>query len=100
MNVFLDDVRLGPHYYDGCGDDWDSWVIVRGIDNVKCLLTLGVVDNMSLDHDLGNDQPTGYDLLKWMADTSNWPKGHIWVHSQNPVGAKNMAEFIERYKPQ
>lgn len=102
MKVYLDDCRPGPSSYvvtDESTNDWAEWVIVRGIHNLKRLLELGLVTDMSLDHDMGNNQETGYDLCKWMAETGNWPKGHIWVHSANPVGAKNMVDTIERYAP-
>lgn len=101
MNVYMDDIRHGPDnsgYYGGYFvDDWANWIIVRGIDNVKQLLELGIVDKLSLDHDMGGDQ-TGYDLTKWMAEHSCWPKGDIIIHSANPVGAENMKCTIDRYR--
>lgn len=42
---------------------------------------------------------TGYDLVKWMAETGNWPKHKPLVHSANPVGRRNMVGMIERYFP-
>jgi len=105
MKLYLDDMRPGPagdpvteDSMHNTHEDWKEWVIVRGVHNAKRLLELGLVTDMSLDHDLG-EQETGYDLCKWMAETDNWPSGHIWVHSANPVGARNMAEFIKRYCP-
>ena len=44
------------------------------------------VADLSLDHDLGEDQETGYDLVKWMAETDAWPQNKPTVHSMNPVG--------------
>lgn len=108
FNVYLDDMRAGPINTDGgvlIGDaaygfswpDWHNWIICRSVDQVKILLHNGLVDNLSLDHDLGQDLPTGYDLVKWMVENDCWPKGDITIHSANPVGAKNMKEMVDRY---
>lgn len=103
FNVYMDDVRPGP-FYNGHGGfapdvaDWDEWITVRSINNVKEFLARGWVNKLSLDHDMGGEE-TGYDLVKWMVENNIWPKGQIWVHSANVVGAKNMAETIARYHP-
>jgi hypothetical protein len=89
MNIFMDDVRSGPTE--------KSWVVVRGVENVKILLEAGLVDDMSLDHDMGYKQQTGYDLVKWMAENDCWPKGDIVIHSANIVGAENMKCMIDNY---
>jgi hypothetical protein len=106
MKVYLDDCRPGPTSdpvtiasLHNTHEDWTEWVIVRGVHNLKKLLELGLVTDMSLDHDLGSHQETGYDLCKWMAEYGHWPTGNIWVHSANPVGAQNMVETIKRYRP-
>ena len=78
-----------------------DWMTVRSIESVKYLLSQRIVNKLSLDHDMGDigDSGTGYDLVKWMAETNTWPDGQIWVHSANPVGAKNMVGTINRYHP-
>jgi hypothetical protein len=40
---------------------------------------------------------TGYDLVKWCAETGNWSENKPRVHSANPVGAANMRAVINRY---
>lgn len=99
----MDDVRPGPFDnglagYSADVSDWMDWITVRGVDNVKQLLEMGLVNKLSLDHDMGG-QDTGYDLVKWMAEHNIWPKGQIWVHSANPVGRDNMIGTINRYHP-
>jgi hypothetical protein len=42
-------------------------------------------------------QPTGYDFVKWMAETGRWPTIKPRVHSMNPVGRANMQAVIDRY---
>ena len=89
MNVFLDDIRPLPDNYIG------EWMIVRRVDEVQKLLREGKVEALSLDHDLGLDQPTGYNLVCWMERENIWPSGMISVHSANPVGAANMRRALK-----
>lgn len=93
MKVFLDDVRNPESIYEYT----DGWITVRTVEEAKTLLLTKQVVSMSLDHDLGENQPTGYDLTKWMAENDCWPKSYVWVHSMNPVGAQNMYAMIDRY---
>lgn len=97
MNVYMDDVRPGPNSFSH-DDNWSSWVVVRSVHNTKKLLQWGQVNHLSLDHDMGEGQESGYDLVKWMAENDIWPTGEITVHSANPVGAENMRATIERYR--
>jgi hypothetical protein len=101
FNVYLDDLRQGP--FNGQNSDvefykyWQTWIVCRSTSQVVDLLKAGLVDRLSLDHDLGDNMPTGYDLCKWMGDNNCWPKGDIVIHSSNPVGARNMKEYVDRY---
>ena len=49
---------------------------------------------LDLDHDLGSKK-TGYDFCKWLVK-NNW-RGAFRIHSQNPVGAKNMRQMLLHY---
>jgi hypothetical protein len=109
--LYLDDIRNPPD---------DTWTVCRTAEEAKALLLTGPVECASLDHDLGycpmcnvteetDDGPrvvesypcahliTGYDLVKWMAETGRWPRYKPTVHSANPVGAANMRGTVERY---
>jgi hypothetical protein len=103
FNVFLDDMRPGPAHLnpDMSGEmtspEWFNWVVCRSVGQVQVLLQKGMVNDLSLDHDLGPNMPTGYDLCKWMLENGLWPHGDITIHSQNPVGAKNMKELVDRH---
>jgi hypothetical protein len=94
IHLWLDDVRSPP----------EGWTHCRTIDEAKEHLKAGKVYLASLDHDLGEDErgcllPSGYDLVKWMAENNCWPLKKPYVHSANPVGAQNMNEMIDRYFP-
>jgi hypothetical protein len=96
VKLWLDDIR----------DEPKGWVRVRTVEEAQKILTTCTVIDASLDHDLGlqfdenGDQSyerTGYDLVRWMAETGNWPCNPPTVHSMNPVGRKNMQDMIDRY---
>lgn len=89
MKIWLDDVRPAP----------EGWRWCKTVDEVKLLMFFESesVTEMSLDHDLGEGQPTGYDLCKWMAAENIWPTKSVGIHSMNPVGRNNMNAIIQRY---
>lgn len=108
MKLWLDDCRPAP----------EGWIHAKTMEEAQALLMTFEVVEASFDHDLGilpcgkpdcdgyetcpgdhTVAPTGYDLVKWMAENNVWPKVKPKVHSMNPVGRKNMLETIERYFP-
>lgn len=97
INLFLDDCRDAPS---------NNFVIVRNAKDALYILRQCRVNILSLDHDLGDNQSTGYDLLKiliesWIyknATVYPFPK-EIYLHSANPVGRENMYKLLMRYKP-
>ncbi|ADO72997.1 cyclic-phosphate processing receiver domain-containing protein [Stigmatella aurantiaca] len=58
---------------------------------------------ISFDHDLGENQGTGYDLAHWLVDQDH--DGAIRmlrdfafnVHSANPVGTANISALLNSY---
>lgn len=113
INLFLDDMRPCP----------EGWVLVKTVEEAQHYLKLGIVDHMSLDHDLGacdaclggkspaewltatnfESMPncdhfgTGYNLCVWMAEHGIWSKQKPTVHSANASGRERMVGVIERY---
>ncbi len=85
MKLWLDDVREMPPGYD---------VHVRTARDAIDFLESGGVTDISLDHDLGDEENgTGYDVAKWIEEQAFYHKlpKLIWrIHSQNSVGVKNM----------
>ena len=88
MKVFLDDCRPTP----------DGWVAARWPDEVILLLAEGGVTDVSLDHDLGDDERgTGYDVLTWIEEavaTRGFQPPRISVHSANPAAGQRMLQAI------
>lgn len=93
--IYLDDIRVPPS---------DQWVVVRTAEAaylaVRKHYKAGKAIVLSLDHDLGKDIPTGYDLLNWLekdivTDAAFRPDIGFLIHSANPVGRDNMNRAIK-----
>ena len=90
MKVFLDDERATP----------DGWVRTFWPEEVIALLkTGGQVTELSLDHDLGDDEHgTGYTVLLWLEEQvalHDMLPPLIRVHSANSSAKLKMEAAIE-----
>jgi hypothetical protein len=88
INVFLDDRRPCPK----------GFRLARNAEQCIRLLKTKSIDVLSLDHDLGFGQPTGYDVVKYMVKHGLYAK-NIVIHSANPFGRARMLELLNRNKP-
>lgn len=86
-DVYLDDERETP----------DGWHRCHHVHEVIALLKRKEVRRLSLDHDLGDGEKTGYHLCLYMIENGVWPDEQPTVHSANPVGAHVMREMIARW---
>ena len=88
MKVYLDDERETPQ----------GWVRVYWPDEAIALLEQGTVEEISLDHDLGDDaRGTGYDVVRWIEQAvvlHGFVAPVMRVHSANPAAVKRMNEGI------
>jgi len=89
MKLYLDDTRPPP----------DGWVLCRWPDEVIKHIKRGGVEEISLDHDLGDDKRgTGYDVLRWLEkklhEDPSFPVPVIHIHTANPVAHKKMAMAV------
>lgn len=94
MKIFIDDERFPIT---------DGWIICRTKDDfVRTVFEYGFPDYISFDHDLGDNQPTGFDIAKWIVEYdldynvigSDFA---FYVHSQNPIGKINIEEYLNQY---
>lgn len=89
MKVFLDDERSTP----------DGWVRVYWPDEAISLLETGNVAEISLDHDLGDDERgTGYDVVLWIEEavvTRGFVPPKMSVHSANSSARQKMEMGIQ-----
>lgn len=108
MKLWHDDIRPAP----------EGWVWARTNDEAKTHLKTGLVEEISMDHDLGEHgldpskvdtmtlaeyrdymsirgtgNETGLGLAQWMALLNIIPK-KITIHSWNPDGARKMAAVL------
>lgn len=86
-DVYLDDERNTPPGWHRCHHVWE----------VIALIKAGEVRKLSLDHDLGDGEKTGYHLCLWMIENNRWPTEKPTVHSANPVGAHYMRLMIDQW---
>jgi len=88
MKVFLDDERPTP----------PGWVRAYWPEEVIDLLKTGLVTDLSLDHDLGDDQRgTGYDVVLWIEKEvalNGFNPPRIKVHSANSSARVKMEAGI------
>ncbi len=94
MKVYLDDERDTP----------EGWERVYWPEEAISLLKTGKVTELSLDHDLGDDEHgTGYDVVLWVEEAvivNGFKAPKIQVHSANSSARAKMElgiANIERY---
>ena len=88
MKLYLDDERQPPM----------GWTPVRWPDEAIELLKTGKVTELSLDHDLGDDQRgTGYDVLRWLEEavaTTAFCPPKLHVHTANTSAKLRMLQCV------
>lgn len=88
MKVFLDDERATP----------EGWVRTFWPEEVIALLETGQVVELSLDHDLGDDEHgTGYTVLLWLEEQvalHGMAPPELRVHSANSSARLKMEAAI------
>jgi len=86
MKVYLDDMRDCP----------SDWVLARNVPTLIHLVKNNEVTHLSLDHDLGEGEMTGYDFMRWLeaevfhGRIKKLPD--IVFHTANPVGRDKMRQ--------
>ena len=89
MKVYLDDERPTPK----------GWKRTFTVAETISLLETGNVTELSLDHDLGNDDlGTGYDVILWIEEAvylQNFTPPKIYVHSANSSARQKMLLGIQ-----
>ncbi len=85
MKIYLDDIRETPWGWTRCF--WPA--------EVHHFLRNFEVEEISLDHDLGNDEiGTGYDVLTWIEEqvvnNKSFVLPKITIHTANPAARQRM----------
>lgn len=110
-NMFIDDERSLNDV------TWAPWHVIEKYRNEKWIVCRNkmqviqaifdhdknVPNFISFDHDLGENEPTGYDILKWIVNFDmdgiiTMPQDlKFYVHSKNMVGKKNIEVYLDNY---
>lgn len=96
MKLWLDDMRDAPD---------DSWTVIRKVEPaIKFIARYGgEITDFSLDHDIENRpddetfKPVAYFLGECFKNDFRFEDAHITIHSDNPVGAKELIAILEDY---
>jgi hypothetical protein len=98
MRVYLDDERI-PRFLSNFDRICRNYAEMLNIFHFY-----GCPSYISFDHDLGEDEPTGYDVAKAMIEKDMDEGGafipkdfKFHVHSANPVGARNINLLLLNY---
>ena len=92
MNLWVDDIRRPP------GHRSESFTWVKSYGEAIGYLETGLVETISLDHDLGLCK-TGYDVVCWIERAvvnGDIECPLISCHSMNPVGRQKIQIVIDR----
>jgi hypothetical protein len=89
ISIYVDDIRTPIS---------QGYVICRNYDEAIDVLknTDNKIDFISLDHDLGDDSKSGYDICKFIVE-NNIKIPFINLHTSNPVGRNNMYQLLKNY---
>lgn len=104
-HLFLDDERDPPSSAAALLQNGIGLATVRNIvEAQEVVIEMGIPRFISFDHDLGENEPTGYDFARWLSEyimDNDVPFVEFdwYVHSQNPVGADNINGFLANFLP-
>lgn len=90
MKIFLDDIRTCP----------EGWTLAKTAHEAIQLLAANKVEQISLDHDLGEDcNGNGNDVLVWIEEKvfldPSYDPPAMKVHSANPVAQSKINMGIQ-----
>jgi hypothetical protein len=90
MKIYLDDMRAAP----------TGWILVKTVPETLEALRTGEVTELSLDHDLGDDEAgTGYDVILWIEKEvflNGYIPPHIKIHTANISARKKMELGLQK----
>jgi len=83
IHVYLDDFRACP----------TGFVLAKDASECKLLIDHEQIDILSLDYDLGWNQPTGYEVVAHLLLTRRFPK-KIYLHTSSVYGKQHMYKAL------
>ncbi len=95
MKIWVDDLRPVPVGYEWAKSVNQAKALIE-----KAELSGEKIEELDLDHDLGEYFSDGGDaikLLDWLAERNTFYP--VKIHTANPVGRANMERMMARYWP-
>jgi S-adenosylmethionine:tRNA-ribosyltransferase-isomerase (queuine synthetase) len=89
IHVYLDDMRPCPA----------GFVLARNAEECILLLQEYEVGVLSLDFELGLDQPNGLHVVRYIAASGRYPK-EIYLHTSSESGRLAMYQLLFQNKPE
>lgn len=83
IHVYLDDFRTCP----------TGFVLAKNAAECKLLIDHEQIDILSLDFDLGWNQPTGYEVVAHLLQTKKYPR-KIYLHTSSIYGKQQMYKAL------
>lgn len=88
IHVYLDDFRHCP----------DGFVLAKNAEECKLLIDLEQIDILSLDYDLGWNEPTGYEVVRHLLHSERYPR-RIYLHTSSMYGRQQMYDALRQVLP-
>jgi hypothetical protein len=88
IHVYLDDFRRCPI----------GFVLAKSAEECKLLIDHEAIDILSLDYDLGWNEPTGMEVVHHLVTTKKFPK-QIYLHSSSLAGRQQMYGLLMKHIP-
>lgn len=85
MRLWLDDIREPPDA---------SWTWVQSVQDAKLAMKSLEVTELSLDDDLGPNQPPASQLVWWMHRRGLWPRDLIEIHNAGAKDLQRVADLV------
>ena len=95
VKIWVDDIRPVPKGYMGTKSVKETIELIRKVEAEG-----GKIEELNLDHDLGDYFKYGGDAIKildYLVERETYYP--ISIHTANPVGRANMERIIRRYWP-
>lgn len=89
IHLYLDDYRTCP----------EGFTLARTAEDCILLLQTSQVGMLSLDYDLGWNEPTGYEVAAWIADNGKYPQ-EIYLHTSSSEGKQQMYKRLSDALPE
>lgn len=89
IHVYLDDFRHCP----------EGFVLAKNAEECKLLIDMEQIDILSLDYDLGWNEPTGFEVVTHLIQSQKFPR-RIYLHTSSMYGRQHMYDALRQALPE